>query len=482
MNNNVTDIFQALKNLEGKISSLEKTVDDQQECICNLTRINDRLRKENRILKNRLAKYESPDKDSNNSSVPPSKERMSDEVKRRTKTLRKATGRKPGGQFGHDGNTLLKSEFPDSIIDISANYCTQCGHSLEDCERILDYVTQVITLPELKPVIKEIRHYKTICNKCGATVQSHKPRKRGGNAVIYDASVKSLAVYLSVVQFLPYGRIENIFHEIFGIELTQGSLVNWINDAKAKALPAIEKIKECIMQSAVVGFDESGCYCNKRLDWAWIAQTVYFTLLFRGNGRSSKELTDRFGDSLERMIAVTDRHSAYFALHFLNHQVCFVHILRELQYLNEVDDKQQWSRRIENILQQAIHERNEHPQDIILKDPWLKRLDDTLKQSVTSLGKDFQRLKNGLIKCRDYMFNFLEDPLIPSDNNDSERGIRKLKIKLKNSGTFRSELGADAFLELHSIVETAKKHDLSPYKAIRALWGSTDSYAMAFAE
>ena len=39
MNNNVTDIFQALKNLEGKISSLEKTVDELQECICNLTRI-----------------------------------------------------------------------------------------------------------------------------------------------------------------------------------------------------------------------------------------------------------------------------------------------------------------------------------------------------------------------------------------------------------------------------------------------------------
>ena len=108
MNNNVTDIFQALKNLEGKISSLEKTVDDQQECICNLTRINDRLRKENHILKNRLAKYESPYKDSNNSSVPPSKERMSDEVKRRTKTLRKPTGRKPEGQFGHYGKLKIK--------------------------------------------------------------------------------------------------------------------------------------------------------------------------------------------------------------------------------------------------------------------------------------------------------------------------------------------------------------------------------------
>ena len=156
------------------------------------------------------------------------------------------------------------------------------------------------------------------------------------------------------------------------------------------------------------------------------------------------------------------------------------------EYLNEVDDKQQWSRRIENILQQAIHERNEHPQDIIPKESWLKRLDDILKQSVTSLGKDFQRLKNGLIKCRDYMFNFLEDPLIPSDNNDSERGIRKLKIKLKNSGTFWSELGADVFLELHSIVETAKSmtyHHIKlsvPFWKTRTamLWHSLNSYSL----
>ncbi|WP_308591732.1 transposase [uncultured Prevotella sp.] len=73
-------------------------------------------------------------------------------------------------------------------------------------------------------------------------------------------------------------------------------------------------------------------------------------------------------------------------------------------------------------------------------------------------------------KCRDYIFNFLADPLIPSDNNGSERGIRKLKIKLKNSCTFRSDFGADAFLELHSIVETAKKHNITPLNAIQALF------------
>ena len=66
----------------------------------------------------------------------------------------------------------------------------------------------------------------------------------------------------------------------------------------------------------------------------------------------------------------------------------------------------------------------------------------------------------------------LEDPMIPSDNNGRERGIRKLKIKLKNSCTFRSDFGADAFLELHSIVETAKKHNQTPFNAIQTLFGA----------
>ncbi|WP_375711950.1 transposase [Hoylesella shahii] len=68
------------------------------------------------------------------------------------------------------------------------------------------------------------------------------------------------------------------------------------------------------------------------------------------------------------------------------------------------------------------------------------------------------------------MYKGYKNPMIPFDNNGSERGIRKLKIKLKNSCTFRSDFGADAFLELHSIVETAKKHDKNPYNAIQALF------------
>ena len=477
MEEQVADISESLQVMADEMRRMRETIDSQHSDICRLNRNIEALHvklheKDTKIadLEARLAKYEEPEKNSGNSSVPPSKESISSESVRRTKSLRKPSGKKPGGQQGHEGCTLKVTDTPDKVEDVDARYCTKCGASLEDCERILDYVTQVISLPDMKPIVKEIRHYITVCKKCGERVQSHAPRKRGSNAVVYDATVKSLVVYLSVVMFLPYGRIEAFFREVFGLNISQGSFVNWVNEAKKSAEPAIEKIKECIMNSTVVGFDESGLYCNKRLDWTWIAQTVYFTLLFHGSGRSHQELESRFGDTLKRMVAVTDRHSAYFCLNFLNHQVCLAHLLRELQYLNELDKEQQWSRLVEKLFQEAIHERNENPQVIIDKEPWLVKLDLLLMENVSQMKEQFGKLKNGLIKCRDYIFNFLENPAIPPDNNASERGIRKVKIKMKNSGTFRSDAGADAFLDLLSIVETTKKHNRSPYATIQALF------------
>ena len=160
-------------------------------------------------MKKLLSKYETPDKNSGNSSTPPGKERMKDEIVRRTKTLRKPSGKKPGGQEGHKGHKLSCIDTPDEVIDDVSDYCTNCGESLADAERILDYVTQVVSIPELKPVVKEIRHYVMVCKNCGERIRTT-PRRRS-NDVVYDASVKSLVVYLSVVQFLPYGRIASFY-------------------------------------------------------------------------------------------------------------------------------------------------------------------------------------------------------------------------------------------------------------------------------
>ncbi len=197
---------------------MRETINQQYAEIVKLNRnidaLNLQIRKKDKEIEKlleRLSKYENPDKNSNNSSTPPSKERMKDEIVRRTRTLRKPSGKKAGGQNGHEGHKLSCSSTPDVVIDDIPSYCTHCGESLADAERVLDYVTQVVSIPELKPVIKEIRHYVMVCRNCGERVRTA-PRRRS-NDVVYDASVKSLAVYLSVVQFLPYGRIASFMSD-----------------------------------------------------------------------------------------------------------------------------------------------------------------------------------------------------------------------------------------------------------------------------
>lgn len=124
---------------------------------------------------------------------------------------------------------------------------------------------------------------------------------------------------------------------------------------------------------------------------------------------------------------------------------------------------------MQELLREAVHLRNEKPTEPIPAKGWLDRLDELLKRNLDPLRKEFNELKRGIIKCRDYIFNFLENPSIPSDNNASERGIRKLKVKQKISGCFRSDTGADAFHAIHSIADTAWKNNQSPLNAILAL-------------
>ena len=198
MKEQVADISKVLQDMTAEMRLMRETIDQQYAEIAKLNRnieaLNRQIRKkdeENARLKERLFKYEKPKKNSGNSSTPPSKESMKDEIVRRTKTLRKPSGKKPGGQEGHNGHKLSCSSAPDEIVDDAPNYCTNCGESLADAERVLDYVTQVISIPELKPVVKEIRHYVMICRNCGERIRTASRRK--SNDVVYDASVSHLS-------------------------------------------------------------------------------------------------------------------------------------------------------------------------------------------------------------------------------------------------------------------------------------------------
>lgn len=83
---------------------------------------------------------------------------MKDEIIRRTETLRKPSGKKPGGQEGHKSHKLSCVATPDEVVDDAPSYCANCGGLLADAERVPDYVTQVVSISELK--------LSALCNSC----------------------------------------------------------------------------------------------------------------------------------------------------------------------------------------------------------------------------------------------------------------------------------------------------------------------------
>ena len=101
MNEQVVDIPKIIKEMR----ELRESVDCLHTQVCNLTRSNQRLLKENKELRQRLSKYEQPPKDSSNSGTPPSKENIKSEVVRRTSSLREQSDKPVGGQVGHAGVT-----------------------------------------------------------------------------------------------------------------------------------------------------------------------------------------------------------------------------------------------------------------------------------------------------------------------------------------------------------------------------------------
>lgn len=473
--NQQVDIEKYLEEFRSEIVNLNKTVKDLSDDNARLNRRvealnvdNNALKKENADLRERLSKYEDPQppKNSGNSSVPPSKERMGDEIKRRTSSLRVKSGKKPGGQPGHEGNTRMMSPQPDETENMEPNYCRECGRELSDIDGVEEYREECVGV-RITPVVKRLRFLNKTCT-CGCCNRVEYTRRK--NPVYLSSEIRALVVCLNIVMCMPYNRIKSFLHDVMSIDISEGSIRNFTEDAGDKADAICERIASELVKSPVAGADESGFYVNGKLNWAWILQNPRLTLTWIANGRGAKEMDDRFGkDALENTVLTTDRHSAYFSMKVKGHQICIAHLLRNLNYLNELYKNQNWSSRLQELLRKAVHWRNTNPETAADTSIWMESLDKLLNENLDKFKKPFRQLRNSLRKLKDHVFHFLKDPRVPSHNNASEGGIRILKVKQKRSGGFRSQTGAEDFMAIHSVTDTAKKNDFSRWDAVLAL-------------
>ncbi|MGQ1788540.1 IS66 family transposase [Saccharicrinis sp. GN24d3] len=409
------------------------------------------LKEENRQLKNQ--------QNSRNSSRPPSQD--FGKVPRQ-KSLRKKSGKKPGGQAGHKGHTLKQVSSPDNmIVHQPSNTCPACGevHITEDY--VLHSKRQVVDIPPIKANVTEHQVYKAKC-KCGHVSIGSFPSGVNG-PVQYGKNLTSFVSYLSTRQYVPYQRIPELLKCISDISISEGTVFNMLNKVADKLYPIYESIKTDIKNAKVVGSDETGTNVNNNKYWTWTWQTATETFITVSPTRGFAAIENEFPQGLPNAVLVSDSLSAQLKTRAHKHQLCLAHLLRELNAFIEVT-KNKWPVRMKELFMKAINFKknlcqSQYSQSLKMRDEILQEFQKLLDSPPKIKLKKLAAFHKRMVKWKNSVFTFLFFPEVPFDNNGSERAIRNIKVKQKVSGGFRSENGADIFATIRSVIDTWIKRD-----------------------
>ena len=411
-------------------------------------------------LRARLDRYENP-KNSRNSSIPPSHDYTRPE---RTKSLREPSGKKPGGQEGHEGTTLQMSPTPDQIIEHIPQYCTCCGRDISQLSPELVECRQEVTLPVIKPAFIEHQVFQRTCT-CGNKVVADFPAGISPG-ISYSSNVESIAAYLSVRQFLPFKRMTELFRDVFNLPISEGALSNAIKRVTEKALPAYEFIRKRAESSNVSGGDETGTKINGKKGWFWTIQGLCYTYIMASYNRGIETVNDHFPNGFRLSVLVHDCWKCYFKIPAIAHQICLSHLLREFNHIIE-SYKLRWATDFKQLLKETIaFKKTLLPEDyhkiLNQRTKFEERLAALLEEPIDKKHPIAFSMQKRLIKHHRHIFTFLYYPDVPSDNNGSERAIRNVKVKHKVSGYFKSYKGAQSFAIIRSIIDTAIKNNINP--------------------
>jgi transposase len=220
------------------------------------------------VLEKRLAK------DSHKSSLPPSSDRFARQKK--TRSLRKQSGKKAGGQAEHPGTTLVMSETPEEVICLPV---TQCQHSRADLTtQAVSSIEgrQVMDVPLPRLQVTEYQAEGKPCPHCQRTTRATFPQ--GVVAPVqYGSRVGAIAVYLLIQQLLPWGRTCEVLADLLGVHLSEGTLARLIERAAKPLVGVEEQTKAALIRAKVWHQDETGLDVNKRRAWMQSTSTRRLT-------------------------------------------------------------------------------------------------------------------------------------------------------------------------------------------------------------
>lgn len=422
-------------------------------------------------------------KNSRNSSKPPSTDGPNKPTaKKKTKSLRKKTGNKQGGQKGHKGHHLEKAKNPDYIIPLTPTSCP-CGvNHLADVPVCGFDNRQVFELPAPKLEVFEYQNEIKICPGCGQPVKA--PFPEGVNAPVqYGPRFRAMLVYMQNQHFLPADRLSKMVSDLYGTSVSTATIL----DASARSYTNLASFEEslvsALINSNVIHADESGVRTVKKLYWLHSASTDLLTFYGVHEKRGTLAMDDFKILPNFTGLLVHDFWKPYLK-YDCKHGLCNAHHLRELVFLFE-QEEQKWAKKMFDLLVDMNDFVKEQGEQLTSdqKEEWLSQYHKIIAEGwkENPLPKKPPKKKRGrpaktksqnlLTRFGEFenaVLAFLHDVNVPFTNNLAEQDIRMIKVRLKISGCFRTVKGAEHFARIRGYLSTARKQGRNVLDAITA--------------
>lgn len=464
------------------IGALRRDLDTLREENTALHQENVTLRRENAALKQKVAELlRRLDKNSSNSSKPPSSDGLK-KPPRVFKSLRGRSGKSSGGQVGHKGDTLREVDKPDRIERHAATTCRHCKACLTAAMVTREERRQVFDLPQPRLEVTEHRASVYCCLHCNGVTKAAFPDTVAAH-VQYGSRVRATAVYLNVQQLIPEDRVCETMADLFAAaSLCPASVVAWTAKAAEAQAPVVAHIAARVVAAKVRHLDETGFRIGGKTRWLHSTSTAVYTLYRIGETRGDVPRTMADG------VIVHDHFKPYYTLRGPLHALCNAHHLRELQALIEIE-KEAWAGVMHELLcaankqvrqakagdavalAEADRQRIAAAYDAALVMGFdLHEGQAPLVRSPGARGRPPRRTGHNLLlrlrDCKDDVLRFIADFDVPFTNNQAERDIRMMKLRMKISGGFRTLAGAETFATMRSVISTIRKHGINILRAL----------------
>ncbi len=418
---------------------------------------------------------------SHNSSKPPSSDGPG--LKPHPKSQRVVSGRKPGGQPGHDGHTLALVDAPDEVREYAPSHCQGCGQSLDDVAALRRERRQVVDIPPVRARVIAHQAVTRCCPRCGAETSGAFPPDVAA-PVQYGPGVATLAVYLTQEQVLPLARTRAVRADVFGCPVSERTVERAVGACHERLAAVEAAIKQGVTDAAVAHFDETGVHIKGQTAWLHGASTAHLTFyaVHQKRGRAAMDaigVVPRF-----RGRAVHDGLTSYGQYSQCTHALCNAHHLRELTFVEE-HLGQGWAKNLKGLLReikQAVDDARGQGRAALpmeARQAFARRYDVILDEGMRAnppppptgkRGRPKRGKAGSLVdRLREHKAEtlaFMEDLTVPFDNNQAERDIRMTKVREKISGCFRTPTGAERFCRIRGYISTLRKQGMPIFSAL----------------